>query len=194
MLNLKRVAVTGGIASGKSLVCEYFAKCGAFVVDADAIVSHLLSPHTILGRQIIELLGIECVEEERFNRQKIAQALFRNPRLLRQYEALIHPKVFEEIEKAYLSALKMKAPLFVAEVPLLFETGAEVLFDLSIVVTAPKEIRKARKMLSYFEEREARQLTLSEKEAKAAIVLYNLGSKEELFAQVTTLFNQLTEQ
>jgi dephospho-CoA kinase len=78
VLTLKKVAVTGGLSSGKSSVCKILKECGAYVVNSDDIVHQLLDPHTAIGQQIIELLGAGVVVDGQFDRKKIAQAVFEN--------------------------------------------------------------------------------------------------------------------
>ena len=70
---MKKVAVTGGVASGKSVVCQFFKECGAYVVDADAIVHRLLSSDTAIKEQIIHLLGTEIVVGTQIDRKKLAE-------------------------------------------------------------------------------------------------------------------------
>ena len=79
MLALKKIAVTGGLASGKSTVCALLKKRGAYVVSADEIVHRLLSPHTPLGRQVIKVLGSDIVSGNELDRKKIAQTCVFRP-------------------------------------------------------------------------------------------------------------------
>src|SRR5690348_8893921 len=129
MLDLKKVAVTGGLSSGKSTVCQIFRGLGSHVISADAIVHQLLSPNTSLGQEVIKLLGVEIVINKTIDRKSIANKVFNNPQLLHQLEKLLHPAVFNEMKKEYEKAKNFSAPLFVAEVPLLFEAGQENWFD-----------------------------------------------------------------
>ena len=119
MLNLKRVAVTGGIASGKSTVTGVFQKLGAFVVSADQIAHQCLSPSSPLSYQVVSLLGTEVLSGDSIDRKKVAEVVFGNADLLHKLEALIHPYVAEEIKNSWQNAKNaQKYPLFVAEVPL----------------------------------------------------------------------------
>ena len=61
MLKLKKIAVTGGLAAGKTTVCQIFKELGAYVVSADEIVHQLLSPDTAVGQQVVSLLGSDIV-------------------------------------------------------------------------------------------------------------------------------------
>ncbi len=199
MLKLKKIAITGGLASGKSSVCRILAKLGAYVVDSDAIVHSLLLPDTALGKKIIELLGHSIVEDGHLSRKKMAEIVFRDPQKLEKLETLLHPFVLREIESMYQKASRQKnCPLFAAEIPLLFEIGAEDFFDHVVTVIADEKKCKTR-LASIgssphdYERRMQRQLSPEAKAKKADFVLINNGSFEDLEKQVQSLFQTLTE-
>lgn len=199
MLKLVKVAITGGLSCGKSSVCRFFKQLGAHVVSADEVVHQLLSPETNLGKKIIHLLGPDIISNSKFDRAKIAQRVFHNPELLRSYEHLLHPAVQEEIERQYqLVKAVQSTPLFIAEIPLLFETGGDGLFDATIVVVAEQESCKKRfSEATHYEPQEydrrmARQMSLEEKARKATIVIKNNGTMDDLKAVVTKIYHQLT--
>ena len=197
MLTLMKVAITGGLASGKTTVCSLFKELGAYVVSADLIVHHLLSPNTNLGKKIIDLLGSDIINNSQFNRKLIAKKVFSDHSLLLSYEHLIHPEVFNEINNEYQKALKGNYKLFVAEIPLLFEAKAERFFDCSVAVIANDDLRlerfNQRGNLSRndFLKRDALQLSMQEKKERANFVIINDESHESLKVQVKYLFNQL---
>lgn len=141
MLSLRKVAVTGGLSSGKSTVCNILRQCGAYVVSADEIVHQLLSPETPLGKRLIHLLGQEVVTDGEFSRKAIAKKVFTQPLLLKELEALLHPAVYEVMKKEFETVKKSGATkLFVAEIPLLFESGkGSSWFDAVITVTSLSE-------------------------------------------------------
>ncbi len=145
MLKLKKIAVTGGVSCGKSTVCLLLKKLGAYYVSTDEIVHTLLIPSTTLGNQLVQLLGKEILLKGSFSRDRIAEKVFENPELLRKLEALIHPPVLQEIKKLYEKAEKeRKYPLFVVEIPLLYEIGEEKSYDFVILVTCQEEVKKKR--------------------------------------------------
>lgn len=199
MLTLRKVAVTGGLSCGKSSVCRFFKKFGAFVVNADDIVHQLLSPETNLGQRVIQLIGNDIIINNQIDRSKIAQKVFNQPTLLSSLEKIIHPAVQEEIEKQYEQASRQKnEKLFVAEIPLLFEAGVEDFYDTVIVVVADLEISKERfqkaigQGVEQYEKRSKRLIPLDEKIPKANYVIENNGTLQELEEKTKKLMHILT--
>lgn len=190
MLGLLKVAVTGGLSCGKTTVCQFLKELGAYVVSSDAIVHQLLSPDTKLGKKVVSLLGT-------LDRRKIAEIVFQDHDLLKKLEHLLHPVVQEEIDKEYALAKSKGAPLFVAEVPLLFEAGLEKHYDVIIAVSANNEdskarfIKKTRDDEEAFLRRASLQWNVKDKVARANYVIQNNGSLESLGFEVENLFNQL---
>ncbi|ADI38991.1 Dephospho-CoA kinase [Waddlia chondrophila 2032/99] len=201
MLRLKKVAVTGGISSGKSLICQYFSEFGAYVIDADKIVHQLLNPDTEIGQKVVALLGERILDKQTISRSRVAKLVFLNPRLLKSLENLLHPLVYEEINRIYKKVAHEKnpPPLFVAEVPLLFESGGEAYFDQTIAVVSIQEKCWERYRASTGNEREdfnrrtACQLPQHVKAEKADIVIHNEGSIESLKKQTKTIYESLRQ-
>ncbi len=199
MLNLKKVAVTGGLSCGKSTVCRFLRELGAKVVSSDEIVHGLLLAETPLGLEVIKLLGSDILTEGKIDRSKIASKVFAHPKLLYSLEQLVHPGVFNAINEEYNKAKQDKnIPLFVAEIPLLFERGAEKNFDdtIAVVSDSEKSLDRFLKSTNYAEEefdrRMANQMSLSEKIKRAQYVIYNNGSLEQLYEEVKKIYNILT--
>ncbi len=198
---MKKVAVTGGISCGKSLVCEYLSELGAYVVDSDQIVHHLLNPETELGQKVIQLFGSAIVVKGKIDRTRIAKKVFLNPRLLKSLEDLLHPQVYQEIDRRYEEICKQKKPasLFIAEVPLLFESQGEQYFDETVAVTADRETcwQRYRSKTGYeredFNRRGARQKSQHDKAERADHVIHNDGSKEKLKIETKKLFDLLAK-
>lgn len=204
-LHLKKVAITGGLSCGKSSVCQIFKELSAYVVSADEIVHRLLREDRDIARQVIELFGPEVIADRRDNdsslldRSIIAKKAFQQPKQLQALENLLHPAVYTEIEKQYQHACSLPtAKLFVAEIPLLFETHAENFFDATIAVVAPPKLCLERFTQttghneSEYNQRMNRQLSIDDKAAKATYVLYNEGSLLQLRLQSEELFKSLT--
>jgi len=197
VLKLRKVAVTGSVSSGKTTVCRLFEDLGAYVTSADAIVHQLLTPTTPVGQRVIDLLGNEIVVNGELDRKEIAKRVFRDPSLLEELEKQIHPEVQKVIEAKYQEVSQKTFPLFVAEIPLLFESGQETFYDTVIVVRADKESSRSRftKTTPYeeaeFERREKRLMPIEEKCQRADFVFENSGSLSQLRHLVKTTFNSL---
>ncbi|HZT46286.1 MAG TPA: dephospho-CoA kinase [Gaiellaceae bacterium] len=174
-----RVAVTGGIGAGKSEVLQAFARRGVPTLSADAVVHELIAHDP-------EVRG---ALEDRFattDRAEIARIVFEDRGELAWLEALLHPRVVEARER-WLAGLD--APVAVAEIPLLFETGGERDVERVIVVTAPEEVRRSRRPA--VDARSDRLLPDDEKVSRADFVYVNDGTLEALDAFVGEVLEQL---
>lgn len=195
MLKLRKIAVTGNLAAGKSTVCHLLKKLGAHVLDSDKIVHTLLNSSPI-KKAIVKLLGEEVLEKGRIDRSKIARIVFnskKNKKLL-QLEKIIHPEVLKKINQKYReSKKKNKDQLFVVEMPLLFEMKAEKFFDFVISVIADEKICAGR-FGTDFKKRNQRQMTSAEKTKKADFVIYNNQDLKSLKKQTTNLYSYLTHK
>ena len=198
MLKFNKVAITGGLSSGKSSVCQFLKEFGAHVENADEIVHRLLSPLTQLGQQVIDLLGHDKMHVGPLDRKEIAKKVFQDEALLKKLEDLLHPAVQDSLEKAYLEANKRhNASFFVAEVPLLFETNSDTWFDATVAISADPKVCQSRfkETTGYpeneFNRRMARQFSQEEKQQKATYVIRNLGTLEDLKKSTKTIYQQL---
>lgn len=200
MLRLKKVAITGTVSCGKTLFCSFLKECGAYVVSADEIVHQQLSPDTDLGKKVITLLGPQILAEGRIDRKAVAEKVFDNPQLLEALERIIHPEVFRQIEKEYLKAEQSNAKLFIAEIPLLFEVGADRRFDEAVAVVADENLcmerfaRSTGNSKEEYQKRMSRQLPQKVKAARANHIILNDGSQENLRAEAKKLFHELINQ
>jgi len=201
MLKLKKIAVTGGLAAGKTTVCQIFREFGAYVISADEIVHQLLSPGTALGQQVISLLGSDIISGQQLDRKKIAAKVFSQPDLLHALEEIIHPAVFDEIEQKYQQIDREKRySLFFAEIPLLYEAEAEGRFDLVITVIADPELCQNRFMqqthqsVQEFEKRMTQQIEPNLKADKAHYTIVNNGDLDQLKSEVREIYFQLTKE
>jgi len=193
MLKLVKIAITGGVASGKSTVCQFFKELGAYVVNADALAHELLYPNTDLGQQIIRLLGSNILENGKISRRIIAEKVFKDPKLLEQLEGLLHPAVLHKIEELYGQVRREgRHSLFVVEIPLLYEIQGDSFYDVVVAVLADEDLAKERFEKAGFQKTEydrrmSRQLKPHHKSAKADYTIHNNGSLEDLKKQVIEL-------
>jgi dephospho-CoA kinase len=198
MLISKKVAVTGGLASGKTTVARFFKELGAFVVSADEIVHELLSKKNSLSKQIhqrvIALLGHDIEKNGNLDRQLIAEKVFNDEKLLKKLEEILHPAVLQLMEKTYEE--HQNYPLFVAEVPLLFEGNYEGWFDAVVAVSAPEKTcmnRFCGTEEEYYRRMQF-QMNPKEKETKAQFTMINDSDLNHLQSNVIQLFHVLTQE
>ncbi len=181
---LKKIAVTGGVASGKTTVCQFFKELGATVVVADEIVHDLFKGD--LRKKIVAEFGELIVKEGQIDRKALADLAFNDPEKLRKLERLIHPAVLKKIEEEYRAA---QGNCFVVEIPLLYEIGAEDFYDVVVVVVADEKIARRRFQMGEeeYDLRMKRQLSLEEKAKRADYVIENNSTLEELQNKVVQL-------
>ncbi len=193
MLKLKKVAITGGVASGKSSVCQFFKELGAYVVNADAIVHELLKPDTDLGQQVIRHFGPEIIKNGQISRRTLAEKAFKEPKQLQQLEKLLHPAVLRRIEELYTVACEEGVyTFFVVEIPLLFEIGAASFYDVIVTVLSDEAHARGRFERAGFPKTEYdlrmnRQLKPEQKAVKSHYTIHNNGSLDELRSEVIEL-------
>ena len=186
-----RIALTGGIACGKSLVAKFLNELGVETIDADDIVHELIPDPA--------------------ERKRIAAEVFADPEKRRALEARLHPLVkarimswSEELEKGYEKHHSPTSTLHsnfrVAIIPLLFETHWDADYDIICCVRSAREQQVARMMETRgytCEEAEARlqaQMPVEEKAAKSHYVIENDGTAEELKFKVAEFVNWLKEK
>ena len=198
MLILKKIAVTGSLSSGKSSVCHFIKEYQAYVISADAIVHRLLTPETLLGQQVIDLLGLGVIQGNSINRKAVAELVFHDDLLLKKLEQYIHPVVRDEIKKKYQDVKHSNFfSFFVVEIPLLFESGMDKDFDDCIVIASnfsnckKRFIKKTGYPVSEFDQRIQRQMPISEKIKKASFIIYNDGSFQDLKSRVKEVMNRI---
>jgi dephospho-CoA kinase len=186
------IGLTGGIAAGKSEALAAFERLGAKTISSDAVVHELLDSEPLLGR-LSERWGAEVAAEGRVDRTKVGEIVFADPEELSWLEAQIHPLVGERIG-AWLASLPAATEIAVVEVPLLFESGMDGVFDTTVAVVAADSVRRERAEVrghALVDEREARQLDQETKAARAEHTIANEGSLEDLERQLSALIEKL---
>jgi len=194
---MKHVGLTGGVASGKSAVAAKLAELGAVVIDADALARDVVAPGTPGLAAIKDAFGSEVLlPDGALDRKALGAIVFADEQQRQTLNNIVHPLVREAA-----GALRAKAPedaLVVEDIPLLVESGQADRFDAVIVIQAPHDERIRRMVQDRgwsVEEAKARMAAQASDEQRAAVadfVLDNSGSLEELEAQVSVLFAQLT--
>ena len=192
-----RVALTGGIATGKSHVLDQFRKRGVPCLDADLLTHGVESAGTEATQAIAARFGDVLAADGAVDRQKLAPLVFADPGARRDLEAIVHPAVYRAIA-AGLRAFELLGgyPLAVVDVPLLYETGHAPDFDRVIVMACPPEVQIARLIERGMSDAEARQRIAAqwpteEKAARADFVIRTDGSVEKTDEQVDTILRSL---
>ncbi len=187
------IGLTGGIAAGKSEALAAFERLGAETISSDAVVHELLDSEPLLSR-LIERWGAEVAVDGRIDRAKVGAIVFADPEELTWLERQIHPLVGERIG-SWLGSLPADARIAVVEVPLLFESEMQGVFDTTVAVVTADEVRRARAEArghTLVDEREARQLAQEEKAERAEHVVENDGTVEDLEGALSALVEKLT--
>ena len=177
------VALTGGIAAGKSEALAAFARHGAATASSDEFVHTLLSEDESVRDAIRARWGEEAVGD----RKRIGEIVFKDPTELEWLEQLLHPRT-RALGDAWLETVD--GPVAVIEIPLLFETGGEARFEKVVVITAPRALREERR--GPFADREARLIPEDEKLKRADFSYVNDGSLADLDAFVAGVVEKLS--
>jgi dephospho-CoA kinase len=186
--------VTGGIGAGKSETLRAFARHGAAILSSDEIVHRLLRADAGVKTAVVERFGEGVVGPDgEVDRARVADVVFARPDELRWLEELLHPRVIDEYGRWRQALAERDDPpgLSVVEVPLLYEVGAERLFDAVVAVTAPAGVRASRLGASVAE-RERRLIPDDEKLERADFAYVNDGTLAELDAFVARVVRTLT--
>jgi len=195
-----RVALTGGIATGKSYCLARFASFGVPVIDADQLARDAVAPGSRALEEVAARFGAAIIRPDgSLDRASLGRTVFNDRGARADLEAIVHPEVYRRISE-WLATLPLRTRVAIADIPLLFETGHTHDFDRVVVVACdPREqIRRiiARDGLS---EREARarldsQWPIEEKEARADYVIKTDGTVVDTDSQVRTVYELLSAE
>lgn len=185
-----RVALTGGIGSGKSLVGEILEELGALVIDSDQLAREVIERGSPGYEEVITAFGDSILSEGQIDRAKLAAVVFKEKDLRKKLESIIHPLVREAAEK--LARNLPSGAILVNQIPLLVESDGAKRFDYVITVSADEEIRRERLRLRGLRdyeitERMAAQVADLDRENIANYILRNDGSIDELNRAVEEL-------
>jgi len=191
------IAVTGNIASGKSLVAELLRGKGCALVNADKVAHALYEANPALVREVARAFGDEVLRQDgTLDRARLGSIVFGSVSALETLNALVHPHLLTAVREEIISARRVMNRV-VLDAALIYEWGIQDEFDHVILVTAPEEVRltrlQARTGLSR-EDALARirsQMPEDEKRARAKIVIENEGAEEELQAKTDAVWEAL---
>jgi dephospho-CoA kinase len=196
-----RVALTGGIATGKSYVLDQFRRRGVPCLDADELAHGVTSAGTQATLAIAARFGADVLAADgAVDRKKIGPIVFADAAARHDLEALVHPAVYRAIA-AGLRAFELVggAPFALVDVPLLYETGHASDFNRVIATVCPPDLQIKRLIDRGINRREAQQrldaqMPAIEKAARADFVIRTDGSFEETDRQVDEIYRMLVPQ
>lgn len=191
------VALTGGIATGKSYVLRRLQELGVPCIDADELAHGVMAPGTEATLAIAEQFGDVLAADGAVDRQKLGPIVFADPAGRRALEAIVHPAVYRAIAAGVRGFERIGAgPLAMVDIPLLYETGHAGEFAKVVATVCPPEMQLARlaeRGLSRDagEQRLSAQLPAEEKARRADYVIRTDGTFEETDAQVLQVLREL---
>ena len=185
-----RVALTGGIGSGKSLVGEILEQLGALVIDSDQLAREVIERGSPGYEEVVTAFGDSILSEGQIDRSKLAAVVFNESDLRKKLESIIHPLVREAAEK--LARKLPSGAILINQIPLLVESDGAKRFDYVVTVSADEEIRRERLRLRGLKDYEitqrmAAQVSDSEREKISNYIIRNDGSIDELTRAVEEL-------
>jgi dephospho-CoA kinase len=180
-----KVAITGGIGSGKSVFSDALKEKGFPVILADDIAKEILQNDPLVKELIIKEFGKEAFPGNNLDRKYLAEKVFPDPGNVEIINAIIHPPTIQKINSLVKSVL-LKHNIVFVEAALIYESELEDLFDLIVLITADEETRMKRKIAqgmseSDFMMRLQNQIKDEEKAKIADFVFINTGEKKDLY-------------
>jgi dephospho-CoA kinase len=194
---MRRIALTGGIASGKSYVRARFDTLGIPTIDADVLARDVVARGTPGLAELIGRFGNGVLQATgELDRKKLAAIVFADAEARRDLEAIVHPRVRAAMER-WFASLAPATPLAIADIPLLYESGRDAEFDAVIVAAADPETQVRRTMArDGMSEKEARarlaaQLPIDAKAGRADYVIRTDRTFDDTDRQVDAVYRQL---
>jgi dephospho-CoA kinase len=189
------VGLTGGLGAGKSEALDALRELGAATLSTDTVVHELLA-RPDLRELVSSRLGPGVVRDGSLDRSAIAERVFADEEARRWLEGVLWPRVGERVSawRAEVESADPAPRAAVVEVPLLFESGMEAIFDRTIAVVADEAVRverAGRRGHAALAERTGRQLTQEQKAQRADFTVRNNGSRDELKDTLSLVLGKL---
>lgn len=191
------VGITGGIASGKSYVSSIIKEQGYIVIDADQVAKELSNPGKTVFNAIIKTFGKEYLDEDgTLNRKALGKLVFNDEKSLELLNSISHPLIIEEIKN---KIKECKDSLIFVDVPLLFETNMEHMFDKIVCIYLPQSIQIERLMnrdkisYEYALKKIESQMSLEQKKNMSDFVINSSNSFDYVKGNVIELIKSLKE-
>ena len=189
-----KVALTGGIGSGKSAAGDFFEDLGAVVVDADQLSRDVIERGTDGFDELVATFGDEILTNGILDRSKLGQIVFADPAARKTLEAIIHPRVAEAFDEIIEDS--PEDAVIIYQIPILVETKGQDRFDYVITVEATLENRisrlKNRGLKSYeIEARMKAQATDEQRAEIADLIFKNDGDLDSVLRQVENVYEDV---
>ena len=195
---VRRVALTGGIASGKSYVRARFEALGVHTIDSDVLAREAVAPGTAGLATVVKRFGRDVLHADgTLDREKLAAVVFANSDARRALEVLVHPEVRRATDEWFAALDVDRYPYAIADIPLLYEVGRDRDFDAVIVVACDPDTQAQRVMkrdgvsAADARQRIAAQLPIAQKVRSADHVIWTEGAFEDTNRQVSAVFERL---
>ena len=194
-----RVALTGGIGTGKSTASKILNELGAFIFDADKEAKNILKNNETVQSELIAEFGTDIMSgDEKIDNNKLARIAFQDQDHQLRLNSIIHPYVFQEIDENFDDILEKGVnDIFVIDAALIYESGADTHMDYVIVITALLKIRMERALQRETLSRDQilKRIDLQwpeeDKIALADFVIHNDSTEKELLNSISDIYNQL---
>ena len=192
------VGLTGGIASGKSVVSKTFKKLGLPIINADLIAREMVKPGEVSYQEIVDHFGKGILNpDQTINRRKMAKIIFSDSKERERLNSILHPRIVEKIKRRIRDFKERGERIVILDAALLIEAGELSLADKLIVVTVSPKIQVKRLVQrDHLTEREAKeriatQMPLSEKVKLADYVIDNSGSVKKTIRRTKEVYHKL---
>ena len=191
------IALTGGIASGKTTVAREFKKLGALIIDTDKLSRSVCKKNSAVLGEIAGKFGNQVLTKGKtLNRKKLGEIIFADKQKRKTLESIVHPAIMEAAAKKIKSAAKDK--VVILDAPLLFEVGLDRFVRKIIVVWAPEQVQAQRLQErsglgeKYISLRLASQMPLSIKKKMADFVIDNSKKMPRVRKEIKRIWKVLT--
>lgn len=195
---IRRVGLTGGIATGKSHVRAQFEQRGVPTIDADVLARDAVAPGTLGLAAVVRRFGDGVLNAAgALDRRRLAEIVFADATARRDLEAIIHPEVQRATDDWFARLDASAHPFAIADIPLLYEAGRETAFDAVIVVACDPETQVRRVMArdavteTEARQRLAAQMPIQDKVVRAQFVIWTDGTHEQTNEQVRQIYERL---
>ncbi len=198
---MKVIGLTGGIASGKSVVTNWFLEEGVPLIDADSIYKQMARPDEPLYRELLMLIPKTFVLPDRtFDWRRLGEVVFRDSAFRERLNQIAHPAVREELIRQLNNFRKCNFPFVILSVPLLFETDTDKMCDETICVYVDLRQQLERLMLrdaidiAFAMDKINSQMPLTEKRKLSTHVIDNNGTLADTHAEFVRVLETLRRE